>query len=72
MPPPFPWVEALGFALVRLHLSPEAFWAMTPRELAAAIRFAGGGAASSPDRKALRTLMLAFPDIKEPLNDGHD
>ncbi|MCA0423662.1 MAG: phage tail assembly chaperone [Proteobacteria bacterium] len=71
-PPPFPWSEALGFALARLHLSPEAFWAMTPRELAAAIRFVGGGEAPSLDRQQLQALIEAFPDTKEPLDNGHD
>lgn len=60
---PFPWAEAMGFAFCVLHLPPAAFWAMTPRELAAAIRFAtgnspGGGAS----RPALAALMAQFPD----------
>lgn len=61
---PFPWREAMGFAFAVLRLSPEAFWAMTPRELAAAIRFAGGGAAVSPPMRAeFDRLMAAFPDV---------
>lgn len=60
--PPFPWQEAMGFAFTRLHLSPAAFWSMTPRELAAAIRFATGGRGARPDSDALRRLMAAFPD----------
>ena len=65
-PKPFPWQEAMGFAFVHLHLSPEAFWAMTPRELAAAIRFARGGTADGgADRTALARLMAAFPDTPQ-------
>ena len=60
---PFPWAEAMGFAFCVLHLPPAAFWAMTPRELAAAIRFARGGAGGEgPARTGLAALMAAFPD----------
>ena len=34
---PFPWQEAMRVGFGVLRLSPAAFWAMTPRELAAAI-----------------------------------
>ncbi len=34
---PFPWSEAIGFGLGVLRLAPEAFWRMTPRELAHAV-----------------------------------
>lgn len=64
-PRPFPWQEAMGFAFARLHLSPDAFWAMTPRELAAAIRFVTGGSPQKPDHDALTRLMAAFPDSTE-------
>lgn len=50
---------AIGLGVLRL--SPQAFWAMTPRELAAAM-----GSVSSrgtaPTRNALTDLMAAFPD----------
>ena len=51
---------ALGFTVLRL--SPAAFWAMTPRELAAAM-----GAATPADdarlgRDGLAALMMRFPD----------
>ena len=59
---PFPWREAMGFAFAVLRLPPEAFWAMTPRELAAAIRFAGGGQVTPPRRGDFDRLMAAFPD----------
>jgi len=51
-----------GLCLLRLDAA--CFWAMTPRELAAAIRFAGGGAAVSPPMRAeFDRLMAAFPDV---------
>ena len=34
---PFPWAEAMQFGFGVLHLSSDAFWKMTPRELAHAI-----------------------------------
>jgi len=34
---PFPWAEAMQFGFGVLHLSSDAFWKMTPRELAQAI-----------------------------------
>lgn len=33
---PFPWADAMQFGLGVLKLPPEAFWKMSPRELAAA------------------------------------
>jgi uncharacterized phage protein (TIGR02216 family) len=58
---PFPWDEAIGFALGVLRLSPQAFWAMTPRELALAIRAATG--ATAPLRRGdLSELMKRYPD----------
>ncbi len=55
-------------------LAPAAFWAMSPRELAAAL-----GAGSTPlgfDRAALDRLMTRFPDApasgRGDLTHGHD
>ncbi len=52
---------AAGLGLLRLE--PRAFWAMTPRELAAALgpalRAPHGGA---PSRTDLELLMRRFPD----------
>lgn len=50
---------AAGFGLLRL--SPQAFWAMTPRELerAASVLFPR---APAPRREQLHDLMRAFPD----------
>jgi uncharacterized phage protein (TIGR02216 family) len=63
---PFPWAEAMQFGFGVLRLSPEAFWRMTPRELAQAI-VAVRGAASPIDRGGLDVLMQLFPD-----GDGHE
>jgi uncharacterized phage protein (TIGR02216 family) len=59
---PFPWAEAIGFGLGVLRLSPAQFWAMTPRELALAIRAMRGTVAEPIDRTALDDLMKQFPD----------
>jgi uncharacterized phage protein (TIGR02216 family) len=62
---PFPWAEAIGFGLGVLRLSPAQFWAMTPRELALAIRAMRGTVAEPIDRTALDELMKQFPDRVE-------
>jgi uncharacterized phage protein (TIGR02216 family) len=59
---PFPWAAAIGFGLGILRLSPDAFWSMTPRELAAAIRARRGDAGAPLDRHSLQALMQRFPD----------
>jgi uncharacterized phage protein (TIGR02216 family) len=58
---PFPWKQAIGFGLGTLRLSPDAFWRMTPRELAYAIEAVSGKAAPL-DRLSLTQLMKRFPD----------
>ena len=60
---------AAGFGL--LKLSPQAFWAMTPREIAAAIRALTGRPASiaAPSRQDLAGLMLRFPDREGPSDE---
>jgi uncharacterized phage protein (TIGR02216 family) len=46
-----------------LRLAPRIFWAMTPRELDAALRGAFGGGAPSPMSRAdLSALIKAHPD----------
>ncbi|MCB1487034.1 MAG: phage tail assembly chaperone [Bauldia sp.] len=57
---------AVGFG--RLGLASHDFWAMTPRELAAAVEGAFGRAAAPPDRAMLERLMTRFPDRR----DGYD
>ena len=58
----FPWEAAMGFGFGILRLGPAAFWAMTPRELAAAHRALAGPVTAPPNRTRLAELMAAFPD----------
>ena len=51
----------MGFGLGVLRLSPDEFWHMTPRELAAAIE-AVTGARAPLDRVGLSDLMKRYPD----------
>ena len=52
----------MAFGLGRLRLSSEEFWAMTPRELAAAMEPFTPGRASPAGRDALAQMMRDFPD----------
>ena len=58
---PFPWREAIGFGLGVLKLSPDAFWRMTPRELAYAIEAASGRSAPLT-RTRLDEMRKRYPD----------
>ncbi|MBN8966404.1 MAG: phage tail assembly chaperone [Rhizobiales bacterium] len=58
---PFPWKEAIGIGLGLLRLSPDAFWRMTPRELALAIEAVTGRGAPL-GRVTLDALMKRYPD----------
>lgn len=60
----FPWRELMAVGFGRLRLDSAAFWAMTPRELAAAIEGLTGIRAAPPDRAMLDALMRRFPDGK--------
>lgn len=64
---PFPWQMAMRVGLGVLGLSPAQFWAMTPRELAAAIEGRAGHTApgTPPSRAGLDALMVRFPDTTE-------
>lgn len=57
----------MAFGLGHLRLAPRSFWAMTPRELASALRGSGGAAAPAPSGADLHRLMRQFPD---GANDG--
>ncbi len=59
---PFPWKRAMSFGLGTLRLAPDAFWRMTPRELAAAIDAVAGPQESALDRAAFAALRARFPD----------
>jgi uncharacterized phage protein (TIGR02216 family) len=66
-PAPFPWDQALAIGLGVLRLSPDNFWRMTPRELAAAMRGLFGESAGPPDRATLDELARRFPDTLRKL-----
>ncbi len=53
---------AAGFGLLRL--SPNDFWAMTPRELAAATSPFAHSFRTAPGRETLDALMTRFPDME--------
>ena len=61
-PTPFAWDEAIGFGLGVLRLSSDAFWRMTPRELALAVEAVAGRAPVPLKRATLVDLMTRFPD----------
>jgi uncharacterized phage protein (TIGR02216 family) len=52
----------MGFGLGVLRLSPNAFWRMTPRELAAAMEAVFGSRAAPIDRASFAALRARFPD----------
>ena len=58
----FPWDQAMRVGLGLLRLSPDAFWAMTPRELDHAARAVLPAGPRPPARTALEALMRRFPD----------
>ena len=62
MTKPFPWAEAMQFGFGVLHLASDAFWRMTPRELAQAIIAVRGHAAVPIARENFEALMQSFPD----------
>jgi uncharacterized phage protein (TIGR02216 family) len=45
-----------------LRLAPEAFWRMTPREFAAALRVLQGAPAPALNRQGFERLQARFPD----------
>jgi len=58
MSPRIDWLRAAGIGGLRLH--PEAFWALSPFELRAALGVRSG--VPPLDRSALDALMAAHPD----------
>jgi uncharacterized phage protein (TIGR02216 family) len=52
----------MGFALGTLRLSPDAFWRMTPRELAAAMEAVLGSPAAALNPTSFAALRARFPD----------
>jgi uncharacterized phage protein (TIGR02216 family) len=58
----FPWRDLMALGLGHLRLPSAAFWAMTPRELAAAAGALGMARSAVPDRAGLEALMRRYPD----------
>lgn len=59
----FPWAIAMQFGFGVLKLPSQQFWALTPRELEAAMMAHYGGRPQAPlDRRALGALMERYPD----------
>jgi len=52
----------MGFGFGILRLSPDAFWRLTPRELAAAIKVLSPPRAPPLARDTFDVLMRRFPD----------
>lgn len=62
---PFPWDEVIAHGLGVLRLHPDAFWALTPRELGCLLAAGRGGrGAEPPGRAELARLLDAFPDTR--------
>lgn len=61
-PRAFPWDEAMGIGFGILRLSSEAFWRLTPRELAAGAGIFAPAGPTALDRAGLAALMARFPD----------
>lgn len=64
-PKPFPWSDVMCFGLGVLRLPPADFWAMTPREVAAAMDVYGDASHRPPTPAAFAALADAFPDMPD-------
>lgn len=58
----FPWTAAMKFGLGVLRLPSRDFWALTPRELAAAWGAIMGERSTPLGRDDLTAMMERFPD----------
>jgi uncharacterized phage protein (TIGR02216 family) len=58
----FPWRQAMAFGFGQLRLPSAEFWAMTPRELAAAVEGRFGRTREPLDRPTLDALIARYPD----------
>lgn len=65
---PIDWDALMRLGLGVLRLSPEAFWSLSPRELARAVEGAAGREAGPAPltRDGLARLMVAYPDRPRP------
>ena len=57
-----PWDDLMAVGFGRMRLAPAAFWAMTPREFAAALRPFARHHHAPLGRAGLVALMGSFPD----------
>ena len=70
--PTFPWRDVMAFGLGMLRLSSAEFWALTPRELAAAAEGHFGKTTEPLDRTALTDLIRRYPDNQDADRSPHD
>ena len=61
----FGWDQAMALGFGLLHLPPDRFWAMTPRELNAAARAFAAPAETAPARDWLTGAMRRYPDTPD-------
>lgn len=63
------WDDLQAFGIGQMRMAPDAFWALTPRELMilAGISELGSG---HLDKGGLEALMRAYPDGKGSHGDG--
>lgn len=62
------WPVLLRAGLTGLRLSPEAFWRLTPAELA--LMLGQGGGAAPMTRAGLDTLLARWPDAEKGQGNG--
>ncbi|SEQ64291.1 rcc01693 family protein [Thalassovita taeanensis] len=63
----FDWPALMQAGIRGLHLSPAAFWALTPAEL---MLMLGAGSGAAPlNRARLDELLQAYPDDKGETDD---
>ncbi|WP_299870608.1 rcc01693 family protein [uncultured Hoeflea sp.] len=68
----FPWASVIRFGLGRLRLPPEAFWALSLRELM--VLLDNQAALDTTTRQGIEALMARFPDDlnQQPAQPGPD
>ena len=64
----------MAFGLGVLKLPPAVFWAMTPRELDAALagHYGRDRLRQAPSRAELEALMANYPDARQPEGTAND
>lgn len=59
---PIPWEAVIAFGLARLRLSPNDFWALSPKELALMATPLSPMLLAVPARTELEALARRYPD----------